>query len=41
VVADLEPKPRLRPSQCNIEVMPKKEIFGFEPAARLENIAEE
>jgi hypothetical protein len=27
------------PAQSDIELMPKNQIFGFEPAARLEKIA--
>ena len=32
---------RRRSSQCNIELMTEKQIFGFKPALRLEQIGDE
>lgn len=36
-----ELEPRLCPSQGHIELMPKNQILGFEPVARLEQVAKE
>jgi hypothetical protein len=40
-VAVTEPEPRWCPPQGDIELMPQKQILGFKPTARLEQVDDE
>jgi hypothetical protein len=40
-ITAVQSNPRRRMSQCKVQLMPKKQNFGFKPGARLEQIGYE
>ena len=37
----VQPQPRRRSPQCDVELIMKKQVLGFQPASRLENVDDE
>ena len=40
-VTAVQPQPRRRLPQCDVELMTEKQVLGFEPASRLECVGDE
>jgi hypothetical protein len=37
-ITAVQPQPSRRSPQCDVELMTEKQVLGFEPASRLENV---
>ena len=40
-ITAVQPQPRRRSPQCDVKLMTKKQVLGFQPASRLENVDNE
>ena len=40
-ITAVQPQPRRRSPQCDVELMTEKQVLGFQPASRLENVDNE
>jgi hypothetical protein len=40
-ITAVQPQPRRRSPQCDVKLMMKKQVLGFQPASRLENVDNE
>jgi hypothetical protein len=40
-VTTVQPQTRRRSPQCDVELMTEKQVLGFEPASRLEDVGDE